>query len=164
MDTFESKSMRNSPPTIPGMCRNCRNVLVSQQKQFGVSSLQAACYRCAVPFRYGRWRVFDFFRCGGTGEKMLVATVDGTMVSGLRGGIAREDRRNRKATPYASLALMHAPVSHQQETPVPCRKRKDKNTLHRPPLIPPRTLRVTRFPLGIFSFPYLFTITHAQFL
>ena len=47
---------------------------------------------------------------------MLATTVDGTMeTSSFRGGHARARTEEIASSCYSGLALMHAPVSHQQE-------------------------------------------------
>ena len=66
---------------------------------------------------------------------MLATTVDGTMeTSSLRGGHARARTEEIASPCYSGLALMHAPVNRQQETPLPCRKLSEKNILRHPTL------------------------------
>ena len=139
-------------------------VLAPRVKSLHLSPLQAACYRRAGSISLQASAGFYFCRCGGTGEKMLATTVDGTMeTSSFRGGHARARTEEIASSCYSGLALMHAPVSRQQETPVPCRKLSEKNILRRPTLH--SSIRLSRHTPSVRGslIPTPFdTITHAH--
>ena len=124
------KTVRKNPSfhithPFPCLCTaTVGSALVSRYTLIGVSPLQAACYSRTLPFRYGCRRVFYFRRMRRHRRKMLTPTVDGTIASSSSGGIARAKPEEIANPCLRGLVLMHAPVSRQQETPLPCRNRK----------------------------------------
>ena len=95
---------------------------------------------------------------------MLATTVDGTMeTSSFRGGHARARTEEIASSCYSGLALMHAPVSHQQENASALQETVGKKPLARLPLHstarPPRHTPSVRGSLIPTPFD---TITHAH--